>query len=261
MASYVAEAIVTGARRYGEADRLLTLFTRDRGKVAAIAKSARKPKSRIRAASESFVKARFELAEGRSLHIVRSAEILDPHISLRENWKSLQLAGHVAEIVNRMSEEGAPDPELYNLLDCALDMIGVGRADAVVRFKVALLDHLGIFPDLSGCSECGKSRVAGDVHLDQLNHGFLCGECAEKGHVYHPVPMKVLHLFHSMKNGMISTPEVEDDMLASADDVLTSLLQAFLQDGFKTAKAARHARSARKSGGTSSGQANESGSE
>ncbi|HDS30528.1 MAG TPA: DNA repair protein RecO, partial [Firmicutes bacterium] len=114
MAGFITEGIVTGVRRYGEADRLITIFSRDRGKIGAIAKSSRKPKSTIRGASEAFVKARFELAEGKSLAIVRSAEIVDPHLQIRDNWRSLQFAGHVAEIVNKMSEDGVPDPDLYD---------------------------------------------------------------------------------------------------------------------------------------------------
>ncbi len=246
MAAFVSEAIVTGSRRYGEADRLLTLFTRDRGRIGAIAKSARKPKSSIRGASEPFVRAKFELAEGKSLAIVRSAEIIEPHLGLRENWARLQLAGHVAEIANKMSEEGVPDPDLYDLLARALDSIGKDEANGnsgVVRFKVGLLDHLGVFPDLSGCAKCGSSRVKGDVHLDQANHGFLCGDCAKEYQVYHPVQMSVLHCVHAIRTGA-DLEETASEILESADDLLTTLLQAFLQAGFKTAPAARQARSA-----------------
>ncbi len=240
--AYVAEAIVTGARRYGEADRLLTLFTRDRGRIGAIAKSARKPKSSIRGATEPFIRAKFELAEGRSLSIVRSAEILNPNLELREHWTRLQLAGHVAEIANKMSVEGVPDPGLYDLLAKAIEQIGEGRIDAVAKFKVGLLDHLGVFPDLTGCSECNAARVKGNVHLDHSRHGFLCSECAELLHVHYPVPMKVLHCFHSLRAG--KDFDLEDDLLDTADEVLNNLLQGFLQAAFKTVSAAKKARTA-----------------
>jgi DNA repair protein RecO (recombination protein O) len=242
VASFVTEAIVTGARRYGEADKLVTLLTRARGRLTAIAKSARKPKSSLRGATEPFVRAKFELAEGRSLDIVRQTEIIDAHLGLRGSWRRLQLAGHVAEIANRMGEERFPDPELYDLLSEAIDGISEGVRDAVVRFKVGLLYHMGVFPDLSGCAKCGASRTRGNVHLDMKGHGFLCGSCAKALHVYHPVPMKVLHVLHSYRNGGDSPQAVDESLIDTAEDVLTAMLQAFLQQGFKTSQAARQAR-------------------
>jgi DNA repair protein RecO (recombination protein O) len=244
VASYVTEAIVTGARRYGEADRLLVLFTRKRGRLSAIAKSARKPKSTIRGASEPFVRAKFELAEGKTLDIVRQVEIIDPHLGIRSSWTRLQLAGHVAEIANKMSEERMPDEFLYDLISDTLSRISDGHADASVRFKAFLLEHMGVFPSLSGCAKCGCEKVRGDVHLALAHHGFLCSDCAKESQVWHPIPMKVLHVLHDYRNGSEygGTGDDDPELLGSAEDVLTTLLEIFLQQGFKTSGAAKHAR-------------------
>lgn len=244
MASFVTEAIVTAARRYGEADRLLTLLTLERGRLSAIAKSARKPKSSLRGATETFVRAKFQLAEGKTLDIVRQAEVIDVHLGLREDWTRLQLAGHVAEIANKMCEERMPDPSLYGLLKAALEGVSGGKMDAVARFKAGLLDHMGVFPDLSGCAKCGAGKSRGDVHLTTVHHGFLCDSCAKNMQVFHPVPMQVLHILHALRNGdEIAVPQTDGpELLASAEDILTTLLQVFLQQGFKTTSAARHAR-------------------
>ena len=242
MGSYVTEAIVTGARRYGEADRLITLLTLDRGRKSAIAKSARKAKSKFAGSTETFIKAKFELAEGRSLDIVRHAEVISANLALRENWTRLQLAGHVAEIANKMGEEGVPDPQLYHLLDEAISGITEDRIGSVLIFKVGVLSHMGIFPDLGGCVECGKTRATGQVHLDISRDGFLCSDCASERHIYQPVQMEVLYLLHSINRGDGFGDDVSKVAIESAEDVLTVLLQGFLQAGFKTVKAARHAR-------------------
>ena len=251
MAGFTTDAIVIASRRFSEADRILTLLTLERGKVPAIAKSARKSSSKMQGATQMFVHARFELAEGRSFAIVRHTEVINPHLGLRDDWKRLQLAGHVAEIAGKMCEEHHPDPDLYNLTLAALDGIDVGRADAVVKFKVGLLDHMGVFPDLSGCVQCGAGRVKGEVHLAETGGGFLCSKCAKSGGVYHPVPMKVLHLVHLLRMGEEIPGDVEKDTIDLADDLLTVLLQSFLQAGFKTVAAARLARRAGKKGGKS----------
>lgn len=242
MSVIVTNAVVTSSRRYGEADRLITLLTESHGRIGAIAKSSRKPKSRLRGASEPFVIARFELAEGKSLAIVRHAEILTANLPLRENWTRLQLAGHVAEIANRMSEEGVPDPVLYEIVARALFGLCRGDNSAVLNFKAGLIDHLGIFPELAGCVSCGKMRVRGQVHFDAQNHGFLCPDCAAEKQVYHPVPMKVLHIIHESRKGEDVGAEYDLEQMEKAEDLLTLMLQGFLQAGFKTVKAARHAR-------------------
>ena len=242
MASFVTDAVVTGARRYGEADRLLTLLTPEHGRIGAIAKSARKAKSSFHGAAEVFVYARFELAEGKSLDIVRHAEVIDPHLRIRESWASLQLAGHVAEIANKMGEEKHPDPDLYRLTLTAMRDIDSGRPDAVLRFKVALLDHMGVFPDLGGCVGCGSVRVKGRVHLNEPQGGFLCDDCAKTAGVYHPVSMQVLHVMHTLRSGGDSPPDIDNETFDLTEDLLTNLLQAFLQAGFKTVPAERQAR-------------------
>ena len=145
MPSYNTEAIVTSARRYGEADRLLILFSIDRGRFSAIAKSARKPKSTLRGGSEVFIRAKYQLAEGKSLHIVRQIEIIDPHLGIRENWRRLQMAGHVAEITNKVSVEKIPDPELYGYLACALKGVSDGSDDAVIRFNIVSANGIKYF--------------------------------------------------------------------------------------------------------------------
>jgi len=241
LASYVTEGIITGCRRYGEADRLLTIFTLEKGRISAIAKSSRKAKSSLSGASEAFVRAKYEMAEGKSLDILRQAEVIDPHLGIRESWTRLQFAGHVAEIVNKMSVERMPDEFLYRLLSDTLESISLGNNDAVMRFKASLLNHMGVFPDLSGCVKCGCGKAKGHVHLATAHSGFLCDECAKELQIWHPVPMTVLHVLHGLRNG--NEVEVGDEeLIGSVDDILTTLLQAFLQQGFKTTSATRHAR-------------------
>jgi DNA repair protein RecO (recombination protein O) len=241
--AYVTDAIVIHARRYGEADRLVTLFTIDKGKISAIANSARKPKSRLRGASEPFVVARFEMAEGKSLDIIRSAEIIDPNLKLRESWKYLQLAGHVAEIANKITVERFPDPDLYGLLIGAIKSICEGEVTAVIQFKADILNHMGVFPDLTGCANCGSGKVKGNVHLDIRGSGFLCDSCASEKHIYHPIGMEVLYILDSIRDGKIPAKSYDRETWNKAEDILTILIQGFMQSNLKTATAARHVRS------------------
>ncbi|MCX6644924.1 MAG: DNA repair protein RecO [bacterium] len=243
MPAFVTDAVVTQTRRYGEADRLVTLFTLERGRLTAIAKSSRKPTSRIRGATETFVVAKFEIAEGRSLDIIRSAEIINPNLGLRDSWTRIQLAGHVAEIANKITDERFPDAEFYELIIEALQKISDGDNTAVIRYKGRILNNMGVFPDLTGCSGCGSGKVRGDVHLDVHGSGFLCADCADESHVFHPVDMDALYILTAVRDGAEPIKSYDKATWDRAEDVLTILLQSFMQQNLKTASAARHARS------------------
>jgi DNA repair protein RecO (recombination protein O) len=237
--SFVTEGIVIGARRYAEADRLIVIFTRDRGKLSAIAKSARKPRSKLRGGTEAFVRANFEFAEGKTLSIVRHAEVISAGLKLRDDWKLLQLAGHISEIAKKLSEEHVPDEEFYELIANAIEKVGEGDIEAVQIFKAKTLEHMGIFPEIGRCMKCGTSKSSGIVHLDLTRDGFLCADCAADTQVYHPVSMKVLHLLRTLYETGSVPDEFSDDDREKADEVMTLLLQGFIQAPFKTWRGAK----------------------
>lgn len=231
------------AFRYAEADRILVLLTKDRGRFGAIAKSARKCNSSLSGASEPFVHAKYELAPGRSLAIVRSAEIIDPHLAIRESWTNLQLAGHISEIASMMGVENHPDTELYEITLRAFREVNLKTPHAVLMYKLRLLDILGISPHIDNCLECGAKRVKGKIHLHQSKGGFVCSSCAKRLEIYHPIPMEALYIIKAVKDNS-QVPELPDNLFDIADDLATNLLQSFLQKGFRTYPAVRHVREA-----------------
>ena len=92
--TYRTEAIVLKRTDFGEADRLLTLFSKDLGKISAIAKGARKPQSRKTGHVELFMRSKFFIAKGRNLDIITQAEMVDPHAPLREDLLRVSLASY-----------------------------------------------------------------------------------------------------------------------------------------------------------------------
>src|SRR5680860_1697969 len=114
--NYRVEAIVLGRREYAETDRIVTLFSREIGKVTVIAKGARKPTARSGPALEYFARGRFMLARGRDLDVVTSAELLERPEQLGDNLTRLAYASHMAELTGRLAQEGQEFPLLYDLL-------------------------------------------------------------------------------------------------------------------------------------------------
>jgi DNA repair protein RecO (recombination protein O) len=194
------EGIVLRSIRYGEADRVLHLYTPERGRVSAIAKGVRRPRSRFGGRLEPFFRVRLLLHEGRSdLLTVTGAETISAHPRLREDVRGLEGAARACEAVARVFDDGDPHAGVYNLLANELALLDADPARATranaLAFRLKLLLAAGFAPHLAGCAGCGErehlvgfSGAAGGVvcgaceasafPLDQEAHDFLVGALA-----------------------------------------------------------------------------------
>ncbi len=157
---YRTPAIIISRRDFGEADRLLTLFTPAYGKIRAIAKGARKPSAKLSGHVELFARSDCLLHRGRNLDILTQAELSQPYLGLRDDLGRGAYANYIAELLDRFTadEEEASD-ELFALLDETMARLATA-ADvrlATRYFELRLLDLAGFRPELS---ECVVSRAA-----------------------------------------------------------------------------------------------------
>ena len=188
------EAIVLRSIRYGEADRILHLYTPDHGRVSAIAKGARRTRSRFGARLEPFFHLRTLLYEGRSdLRTVTSAETLDAHGPLREHAATLDAAARACDAVTRLFETDDPSPPVFHLLANELRLLDDDARNAgaahQLAFRLKLLVAGGFTPQLASCASCGESD-----HLSGFSGaagGVVCSACeasafplSEEAHAY-----------------------------------------------------------------------------
>lgn len=174
MPVYKAEGIVIRRANLGEADRLITLFCRDQGKVAAVAKGARKLKSRFAGRLELFSHVRVLLAVGRTLDVVSQVEVADAFGSLREDLSRLGFAAYAVELVDRATADREPAPEIFNTLRVALDLMQHADPELVALwFAVHLLAHSGYAPATDRCQVCGRP-VEGGAPFSHALGGVLC---------------------------------------------------------------------------------------
>jgi len=193
--SLKTEGIVLRSLRYGEADRILHLYTPHRGRVGAIAKGVRRARSRFGGRMEPFFRLDLVLYEGRGdLLTVTSAETLAGHPRLREHAGALDGAGRACEAVARVFDDGDPHSGVYHLLANELALLDQDPARAsrsnALAFRLKLLLAAGFAPQLAACASCGEgdhlvgfSGAAGGVvcaaceassfPLDQAAHDFL----------------------------------------------------------------------------------------
>jgi len=178
--SFRLEAVVLRHSDWGEADRLLILYTRERGKVRAIAKGARKVKSRKAGHLEPFTRVTLQLARGRDLLIVTQAETIDAYQPLREDLLKTGYASYLAELLDRFTyEEESENYNIFRLLTESLSRIAF-EADpwlAIRYYEVRLLDHLGFRPQLFECANCREEIQAVDQFFSAAQGGVLCPRC------------------------------------------------------------------------------------
>ena len=174
------QAIVLRSLRYGEADRILHLYTRDRGRVSAMAKGVRRTKTRFGGRLEPFFRLDLVLYEGRSeLMTVTSAETVAAHARLRENARALDAAARACDAVARLFETGESHPEVFHLLGNELALLDADVAQATLAnqlaFRAKLLLAAGLAPQLAACANCGERE-----HLTAFSGaagGVVCSAC------------------------------------------------------------------------------------
>jgi DNA repair protein RecO (recombination protein O) len=176
---YRTEAIVLKRVDFGEADRILTLYTAQRGKVRAIAKGVRRIASRKSGHIELFTHAGLLLAEGRNLDVVTQAETVRPYRRIREDLIRATYAFHMAELVDRFVEEGTEQPGTFELLRDALGALTEAEDPALVAryFEVRLLGQLGYRPQLFSCVRCEAELEACDNAFSPCAGGVVCPRC------------------------------------------------------------------------------------
>ena len=151
--SFRVEAIVLKHSDYGEADRFLSLYTRQRGKLRAIAKGVRKIRSRKSGHLEPFTLVSLQLATGRDLYIVSQAEAEDSYVNLREDLALVGYASYIVEILEKFTYEEEENTPIFRLLADTLARLDQGNeVELAVRYyEVQLLDLLGFRPELHKC--------------------------------------------------------------------------------------------------------------
>ena len=224
--SFKTEAIVLRSIRYGEADRILHLYSRERGRIGAVAKGVRRPKSRFGGRLEPLFRVNLVLHEGRGeLCTVTAAQTVHAHAHLREGRAALARATEACEAVLRLFDSTEPNAPAYNLLchELALldaDPSAAGRAQAL-GFRLKLLLAAGFVPELGACASCGEREHLGAFSAGA--GGVVCDAC-EAG----SFPLDAAtheFLVSALARPLAELPDAPERALAQADRAIAETLE------------------------------------
>jgi len=224
--SFKTEAIVLRSIRFAEADRVLHLYTPDRGRVGAVAKGVRRVGSRMGGRLEPLSRVQLVLHQGRGeLCTVSQADTLHAHATLRERRGSLERANQACEAVLRLLDSTEANRPAYNLLCNQLSLLdtdgaAAGRSQALA-FRLKLLLAAGFAPELASCATCGEAEHLGA--FSPSAGGVVCAGCeagsfplGEQAHRF---------LVAALSRPLSEAPEAPEPALAQADRAIAETLE------------------------------------
>ncbi len=200
-----ARGFVLEARSYAEADKIVQLYTFQLGRVKAIVKGVRKPKSKLSSAIDLFTESAFSLHKKPSadLYVLSQAKVLDSHGELKKDLVTITALQVLADLLVQTLHDIEPHPEVYDLVRETLAALDgkSGPESVLAAFALKFLDRMGYPLELDNCVECGTSLQRRKATLIPHRGGALCEDCCPSGPArlkVTPAELEILKKFRSL---------------------------------------------------------------
>jgi len=227
------DTIVIRRVDFSESSLVVTLFTRDFGKVQALAKGAKRLKSPFEAALDllSLCRIVFLRKSSEALDLVTEAKLLRRFRIPDRDLGALYAGYYVAELLGKLTHDYAAAPELFQLADATLAALSAGQSPGLqlMRFEVEMLRLLGHLPSLDRCADCGRSvPERGRVAFGHLDGGVLCPACTKGKQQVAFVGAKTIGAMRKLAAGCCSAEQL--DLGGSVGGQLRGLLSTYLSN-------------------------------
>ncbi len=232
--NYQTEAIIIKKIKLGEADRILTLYTPHRGKIQAVAKGVRRPRSKLAGHLELLTHSLVSLARGRNLDTITGSQTINSFLPLKSDLELTSYALYATELVNLFTADHVENRPLFRLfLETMEQLCQIGDSELVLRyFELHLLNEAGYRPQLQQCVTCHQLLKAVVNSFSSNAGGMLCPNCRQSQPSTYPLSvnaLKVLRLLQSSDYSTVSrlkmNPELSHELEAVMRDYLKYLLE------------------------------------
>jgi len=234
MESCRCEAILLGVADYGEADRLVTLFTLEHGKLRGLAKGAKRSLRRFGGILEPFARLTVQISIRSGLSRVVGADAATIFPRIREDLLKIGYAGYACESADLLLPEALPNPRLFRLLAAYLEHLDQAPPSSSDRrfFEVNLLNILGYRPALGQCASCGVDLGALTTRHAGAAGGLLCGRCGRGGRVVSEGTVDLLEV--SLRTGRFGAVNFSPAELAEAGSILDPAIASHVSRALKS---------------------------
>ncbi|HOE57732.1 MAG TPA: DNA repair protein RecO [Bacillota bacterium] len=238
------EGIVLKYTDLGEADKILTILTRDNGKIKAIAKGCRKPRSSLLSSSEVFVFSEYVLYKGKNFYHITQAVIRETFYNIRKDLLRLSYATYFAELAEAVSDEGIPSERLFLLLAKALYYLSTEKIPMgllSLGYQLKLMDISGYRPNLQRCGVCRKSCREYPKFSVELG-GVVCEECntdeslRNNGDIFKisQGTIEALNFLLNIEISRLNTKKIDNTIFNEIERIIRAFIQSHLDKRFKS---------------------------
>lgn len=234
---YKLEGIVIRSMDYGEGHKIISIFSREAGKMSVMARGAKKLKSRHGAITQLFTYGQFVVYKNSQMGTLSSGEIIDANQKLREDLEKGAFAAYIAEMAEKLSGDMEPNAMLFEQLLAALRGIAEGKAPDIITHMVEMkmLMLSGYMPELDCCVACG--RAEGEMFLSIAGGGLLCPSCRHRdpyGIRVDPGTLKLLRLFRQVDLRRLGQVEVKPATRIQLKQCMRGLMDTYLDAKWKS---------------------------
>lgn len=225
------EGVVVRAMDYGEGNKIISLYTKEAGKLSVMARGAKKIKSRYAAVTQLFTYGQYVVYKGGSMGTLNAAEIIRSHQKLREDIRLTAFSAYIAEMYDKLMAEAEPSPNMFEQLLAAFASLEQDKEPEILTHivEMKMLALSGYMPELARCVSCGSEQ--GNWTFSAAAGGLLCPRCRGKDPaavVLADRTLKLLRLFQRVDLRKIGSIDVKADTKLQLKRCMRSLMDAYL---------------------------------
>lgn len=240
MKVYKVDAVVLKSRDMRDADKILTLYSVQRGKQRVVAHGAAKPSSRKRGAVQPFCYSSLLIHRGKELDSVSQADLREAFPGLREDLERLTAAAYMAELIDGFTGEGEPNQAQFALLLSTLHLLAGGNTELTLRaFEARLMELSGLKPELNYCCACGEPLVSTKIWFSPQQGGLLCRECVRfenRALVFSRGTLEVLKTLYRWELSKLHQLKLPQVLRKELSDLLQAYIEYYLEKKLNSAE-------------------------
>lgn len=237
---YQTEAIIIKKTKLGEADRILTLYTPGLGKIQAVAKGVRRPKSKLSGHLELLTHSQVTLAKGHNLDTVTGSQTINSFMPLKTDLWLTSYGLYITELVNQFTAEHVADERLFRLLlETLQNLCQTNNRELLLRFfEIHLLEESGYRPQIQECVTCHRTLEPTTNSFCASIGGTLCPECALNQPFARPISvnaLKVLRFIQRNEYNAVGRLKIDNALSLELEDITRSYLKYLLEREVRSA--------------------------
>ncbi|MDQ0156344.1 DNA repair protein RecO [Robertmurraya andreesenii] len=233
------EGIVMRTSHYGESNKVVTLYTREMGKVGVMARGAKKPNSRLAAVTQPFTYGYFLIKRSTGLGTLEQGDILSSMREIREDIFLTAYASYILDLTDKGTDEKKPNPFLFELLYQTLNHINEGMDAEILMniYEMKMLPSFGLYPILDQCTICKSTE--GEFSFSIREGGFLCHRCLEKDPYHYKISqatVRLLRLFYYLDINRLGNISVKLETKKELKKIISAYYDEYSGLNLKTKK-------------------------